>query len=116
MRHKLIALALVLASVSGAATFAPQGFAFTGVHRFVTPNGDRKNDTADFRYENPQDSAGTIRIFELRGRLTATVPIVPGCTTGCSVSWDPRGAADGIYIYVLTIDQTSKSGVVVVVR
>jgi len=116
MLHKIACLALVLMSAAVASPLAPQGFSFTGVNRFVTPNGDTKNDTAVFRYDNSQDSAGTIRIYELRGRQVATVAIDPGCTANCFVTWDPRGYANGIYIYVLTIDQTSKSGVLVVVR
>ena len=40
---KMIAgAALLLAGAAGASTFAPQGFALTGVNRFVTPNNDGK--------------------------------------------------------------------------
>ncbi len=114
MLHKIAGLALVFLSAGVASPIAPQAFSFTGlVNRFVTPNGDGKNDTAVFQYSNPQDSAGTIRIYELRGRQVATVAIDPGAT---SAAWDPRGSADGIYIYVITIDQTATSGVLVVVR
>jgi len=113
MLHKITVLALILVSAGVSSPLAPQGFSFTGVNRFVTPNGDNKNDFAVFQYDNPQDAAGTIRIYELRGRQVATVAIEPGTT---SASWDPRGYANGIYLYVISIDQTAKSGVVVVVR
>lgn len=113
MLHKVVWLALVLIGAGTAAPIAPQAFSFTGVNRFVTPNGDRKNDTAVFRYDNAQDAAGTIRVYEVRGHLVSTIAIEPGTT---SAAWDPRGYANGIYIFVITINQESKSGVLVVVR
>lgn len=113
MLHKIAGLALILASAGVASPFAPQGFSFTGVNRFVTPNGDNKNDLAVFQYANPQDAAGTIHIYELRGRQVASVAIEPGTAFA---SWDPRGYANGVYIYVISIDKTAKSGVLVVVR
>jgi hypothetical protein len=117
MPNKIIGLALLLMSVFFAPPLQAQGFVFTGLlNRFVTPNGDGKNDTAVFQYLNPTDSAGTIRIFELRGRQIASVAIESGCVVNCTAAWDPRGQPNGVYIYVITIDQTSKSGVLVVVR
>lgn len=113
MLHKIAWAALLLIGAGVATPIAPQGFAFTSVNRFVTPNGDNKNDTAVFRYENPQDSAGNIRVYELRGHLVATIAIESGTTFAV---WNPRGLANGVYIYVITIDQASKSGVLVVVR
>jgi hypothetical protein len=113
MLHKIGAWAFLLLSAVGAAPVTPQGFSLTGVNRFVTPNGDSKNDSAVFRYANTFDAAGTIRIYELRGRQVATVDIVPGTTFA---TWDPRGYANGVYVYVISIDQSAKSGVLVVVR
>ncbi len=114
MLHKIAGLALVLISAGFASPFAPSGFSFTGPRtRFVTPNGDGKNDLAVFQYSNPQDSAGTIRIYDIRGRQVATVAIEPGSPFA---SWDPRGYANGVYIYVVTIDMKATSGIVVVVR
>ncbi len=117
MPPKTVIVALLLIGAFLAPPLQAQGFAFTGLlNRFVTPNGDGKNDAAVFQYLNPTDSAGTIRIFELRGRQVAAVSIDPGCVANCFAAWDPRGYANGIYIYVITVDQTSKSGVLVVVR
>lgn len=113
MLHKIVGLALLLIGSGVATPIAPQGFAFAGVNRFVTPNGDRKNDTAVFQYANPQDAAGTIRVYEVRGHLVSTISIEPGST---SAVWNPTGLANGIYIYVITIDRASTSGVLVVVR
>jgi hypothetical protein len=112
--HTLAVLALLLMGGASAAPVAPLGFTFTGVvNRFITPNGDGKNDAAVFQYANAQDSAGVIRIYELRGRQVASIAIEPGTTFA---SWDPRGFASGVYIYVVTIEQASRSGVLVVVR
>jgi hypothetical protein len=117
MPRKIIGLALLLAGAFFAPPLLAQGFAFTGLlNRFVTPNGDGKNDAAVFQYSNQTDSAGTIRIYELRGRQVGSVSIESGCVANCSAAWDPRGQPNGVYIYVFSIDQTSKSGVLVVVR
>jgi len=117
MLHKIAGLALILISAGAASPVAPLGFSFTGVNRFVTPNGDNKNDFAVFQYANPTDAGGTIRIYALRGRQVATIAIEPGaCIASCSVSWDPRGYADGVYIYALSIERATRSGVLVVVR
>ena len=114
MLHKIVGLALFLISAVVAAPITPQGFTFTGLsNRFVTPNNDGKNDYAFFRYSNPADSAGTIRIFELRGRQVASVAIEPGSAVA---TWDPRNYASGVYIYVISIDQTATSGALVVMR
>lgn len=113
MLHKIAWLAVLLIGAGVATPIAPQGFAFTSVNRFVTPNGDRRNDTAVFRYDNPQDSAGNIRVYELRGHLVATIVIEPGSTFA---TWNPSGYPNGIYIYVITIAQASTSGALVVVR
>ena len=117
MLHKIAGLALVLLGAGVASPIVPQSFSFTGLlNRFVTPNGDGKNDNAVFLYDNPSDSMGSINIYELRGHKVATVSIEPGCTSGCTTTWSPQSSANGIYIYVVTIDQTSKYGVLVVVR
>lgn len=114
---KLIAgLALLLASGSSAATFSPLGFALSGVNRFVTPNNDGKNDEAFFRYNNTQGVAGTIRVFELKGRHVATVDMDPLCISPCTVSWNPKGFTSGVYIYTITIGASVLSGSLVVVK
>jgi len=114
MPHKTLGVAILLLGAFFVPPLQAAGFAFAGLlNRFVTPNGDGKNDAAVFQYLNPTDSAGTIRIFELRGRQVASVPIESGTS---SAAWDPRGYANGIYIFVVSIDKTSKSGVLVVVR
>ena len=112
---KPFTLLLTLAAGVFAAGFKTTAFSFTGVaNRFVTPNGDGKNDTATFQFSNPRDSGGTLRIYDVRGHRVAEVSIEP---TASSVSWDPgRNAASGVYIYVISIEQQTVTGAVVVVK
>ncbi len=115
MVHKIAVLALVLLISAGIVeSSTPQSFSLIGlVNRFVTPNGDGKNDMAVFKYINSNDSAGSIRIYELRGRQVATVAIEPGTSFA---AWDPQSYANGVYVYVVAVDQMVKSGLLVVVR
>lgn len=112
--------ALLVATAASAATtgFAPLGFDFSGpTNRMITPNGDGKNDTVTFRFSNPRDSSGTIRIYDLRGHHLIDISIDVGDT---SKSWDGkvggRVVDPGIYIYALTAENRTYSGALVVVR
>lgn len=100
------------------AAYAPSLAVLSGPsNRVVTPNGDGRNDTAHFTFTNPRDAAGTLRIFDRLGRELHSASINPGGTTA---SWDGRASgvtvATGVYIYVLTVDQTTRSGSLLVVR
>ena len=111
----------VLALAAGAATtggFQVRAFSFTGVtNRYITPNGDGKNDTVSFQFSNPRDAAGSIKIYDVRGHAVASLAINPGAQ---SVTWDPRGggqgSAAGVYVYVIQIEDTVTSGAVVVIK
>jgi len=97
---------------------SPRAFDFTGpTNRFITPNGDGLNDGVTFRFANPRDSSGTIRIYALRGRELTSLPISTGDTFK---TWDARAngqtASAGVYIYVLSIEGRTYSGALVVVR
>lgn len=114
---RAVLLAATAASAA-AAGFAPLGFDFSGpTNRMITPNGDGKNDTVTFRFTNPRDSAGTIRIYTLSGHHLVDISIVTGDT---SKSWDGkvggRAVDSGIYIYVLTAENRTFSGALAVVR
>lgn len=103
------------AAVPGA---APLGFDFTGpTNRVITPNGDTFNDSVTFRFANPRDSSGSIRIYDLRGRELRSLPISVGDTTEV---WDARANGQivnaGLYIYVLSVEQRTYSGALLVVR
>lgn len=106
---------LASAAVPG---LAPQGFDFSGTtNRVITPNGDTFNDGVAFRFANPRDSTGSIRIYDLRGRELRSLPINVGDTV---VTWDARAngqtVAAGVYIYVLSIERRTYSGALLVVR
>lgn len=117
-RTTLAALVLACAASALASVNAPAGFDFSGpTNRFVTPNGDGKNDTVTFRFANPKDSSGTIRIYDLRGRHLTDLSISVGDTFK---SWDAkvdgRVVDSGVYVYVLTAESRTYSGALVVVR
>lgn len=116
----LRSLALLLGVMAAAAVpgFAPQAFDFTGpTNRIITPNGDAFNESVSFRFSNPRDSSGAIRVYDLRGREVANLLISVGDT---SKAWDARvngqAVAGGVYIYVLSIESRTYSGAVLVVR
>ncbi len=95
-----------------------QGFAFNGVsNRFITPNGDGKNDNVAFRFSNPRDSAGTVKIYNMRGHLLTTIAVNPGDTVEI---WDARAngslVPSGVYVFVIDVENVVASGAVVVVR
>lgn len=104
------------AGVSGGAR--PLGFTFSGVsNRVITPNGDGRNDNVAFRFSNPRDAAGVVKIYDVRGRLVATLTVNPGDT---SEVWDARSngatVASGLYIFVIAVDGTTTTGAVAVIR
>jgi gliding motility-associated-like protein len=97
---------------------APMGFDFTGTtNRVITPNGDTFNDSVTFRFSNPRESSGYIRIYDMRGRELRSLQIAVGDTTEV---WDARAngqtVAAGVYIYVLSIENRTYSGALLVVR
>jgi len=113
--------AALIALTAGAATtggVGVQGFSFGGVtNRYITPNGDGRNDTVSFRLSNPRDAAGNIKIYDIRGHLISSLAVNPGALFA---TWDPRGGGQavsaGLYIYVIQVEQTVSSGVVVVIK
>lgn len=115
---KTAALYFVILAAAAGPGFAPQGFDFTGPsNRVLTPNGDGFNDSVTFRFSNPRDSTGSIRIYDIRGREVRSLAISVGDTAR---AWDGRSNGQtvtaGIYIYVLSIEQRTYSGAVLVVR
>lgn len=113
-----LALLLGVAAAAAVPGLAPLGFDFAGpTNRVVTPNGDSFNESVTFRFSNPRDSTGAIRVYDLRGREVASLPISVGDT---SKAWDARvngaAVAAGVYIYVLSIESRTYSGAVLVVR
>ena len=119
LRSCLLVVTL-LTGLSAAAAMRAQSFSFSGVsNRFLTPNGDGQNDNVAFKFSNPADSAGTVKIYDLRGHLLTTIAINAG-TGATSAVWDGRVngqvAATGVYIFVIAVESVVASGAVVVVR
>lgn len=96
------------------------GFSFNGVtNRFITPNGDGRNDNVSFTFSNPFDSSGTVKIYDVRGHLVTTIAINSG-TGATSAVWDARAngqiVSSGVYIFVIAVESRVFSGALVVIR
>ncbi|MDE2141724.1 MAG: hypothetical protein KGJ84_04860 [Elusimicrobia bacterium] len=128
----LAALALLAVGVFAQST----SFRFFGpLSRIITPNGDGKNDSALFCFDNPADSDTTGKIYSLLGTEVATMgprqtnvvsgcsalgtPVFPG-TSNQSLSWDGLSnggtVRSGVYIYRITAEMKVFSGTLIVVR
>jgi hypothetical protein len=87
-------------------------------NRFVTPNGDGKNDTVVFTFDNPHDARITGRVLDLRGRVVAS-DLGPGPVQN-SLQWDGtsngRGVPGGVYIYQLDGEGQSFTGTIVILK
>ncbi len=106
------------------------GFSLIGVsNRFITPNGDNKNDVAIFAFNNLALQQVTGKIYDIHGRFVAdmvrasasAVVLGQGCADVNSCQqWDGKANGQtvhtGVYIYVVTATGASYSGVVVVIR
>jgi hypothetical protein len=110
------ALLLALLSVSSAVQRQPGA-----VNRLVTPNGDGYNDTFVFNCYNPRDSAVDAKIYDLSGRVIATMQLkISGGTDFIYVyEWDPNSGGHwpgGVYLYRIRVEQKVYKGTVVVIR
>ncbi|MEQ1920312.1 MAG: hypothetical protein ABL955_14070, partial [Elusimicrobiota bacterium] len=95
-----------------------EGFAFdqAGVsNRFVTPNGDGKNDAVVFTYDNPRDISVRARILDMRGRVIAGD--LPQGPVSNSRAWTPGAAVPGgVYLYQIEADGKTFSGSIVILK
>lgn len=86
-------------------------------NRLITPNGDNKNDTMVFIFDNPQDKNVKGKIYDLRGGLVAHM--TPG-PVGNSLLWDARSGGQvvpgGVYIYQIEAEGAIYNGTVAVIR
>ncbi|MDO8805098.1 MAG: fibronectin type III domain-containing protein [Elusimicrobiota bacterium] len=86
-------------------------------NRLITPNGDNKNDTMVFVFDNPQEKIVKGKIYDLRGALVGTMKAGP---VGNSLVWDAKAGGQavpgGVYIYQIEADATVYNGTVAVIR
>jgi hypothetical protein len=96
----------------------PQAFNFNqaGVsNRLVTPNGDGKNDSVVFTFDNPRDSAVTVRILDIKGKQVAGD--LPQGPISNSKSWTPGPAVPGgVYIYQIESEGQVFTGTIVILK
>jgi gliding motility-associated-like protein len=94
-------------------TFDPS----TITNRFITPNGDGKNDNVVFHVNNPAFIATTGKIFDIRGGFVADMPYDP---LGMNFTWDARSngtvVPSGVYIYQIQAGDQVFNGTVVVIK
>ncbi|MCK5583822.1 MAG: gliding motility-associated C-terminal domain-containing protein [Elusimicrobiales bacterium] len=91
---------------------------FSGLsNRMLTPNGDGKNDTMVFVFDNPRGSVTKGKIFDIRGAFIAKM------TEGeieNSLSWNAKAngaiVPGGVYIYQIEGEGQVYNGTVVVIR
>ena len=125
--RSFLLIVVLLAGVS--AGVSADGFSFNGVsNRFITPNGDGKNENVAFNFTNPAFSSGSVKIYDLRGHLLTTISVnggvnggsVPCVASDTCVVWDARArgsiVSTGVYIYVLAVESVVASGALVVIR
>lgn len=86
-------------------------------NRLITPNGDGKNDTMVFIFDNPQGKEVKGRIYDLRGALVENMRPGP---VGNSLTWDAKAGGrvvpGGVYIYQIDAQGTVYNGTVAVIR
>ncbi len=124
----LAALALPPAAVFCASSALGPSIA---VNKFITPNGDNRNDTFIFRCYNPRDYAVEGRVYDLSGREVGAMRLKQRSEgTGASITpavagiyydleWDPNSGGHkpgGVYIYQVRMETRVFKGTIVVIR
>jgi gliding motility-associated-like protein len=98
---------------TGAFSFNAAGLS----NRFITPNGDGKNDNAVFTFDNPRESQVTGKIFDLKGSLVATMTQGPA---QWSLMWDGMASGQavpgGVYIFQIEAEGQAFNGTIVVIK
>lgn len=86
-------------------------------NRLITPNGDGKNDSMVFVFDNPMDSGVKGRIYDLKGALVAKMVAGP---ISNSLVWDAKSGGQvvpgGVYIYQIESGGNVYNGTVAVIK
>ncbi len=86
-------------------------------NRLITPNGDGKNDTMVFVFDNPSGASAKGTIYDLKGARAASM--TPGPVEN-SLVWDPRAEGrdvpGGVYVYQIESGGEVYNGTAVVIR
>ena len=89
-------------------------------NRTITPNGDGKNDTVVFTFDNPQFSEVTGKIFDLKGAFVGGMSSDPSLDPSTTLIWDGRAGGrvvpGGVYIYQISAEGRTFTGTVVVIK
>jgi gliding motility-associated-like protein len=84
----------------------------------ITPNGDGRNDTVVFTFDNPRASGVSGKIFDVKGRLISEM--LPGPIVDSSLKWDGKAGGmvvpQGVYLYQIQAEGQKFTGTVVVIR
>lgn len=87
-------------------------------NRFLTPNGDGKNDNVVFQFDNPRGAEVTGKIIDLHGRVV--VGSLPPGPLGDSLMWDGTAGGQpvpgGVYIYQISGEEQTYTGTLVIVK
>lgn len=121
LKNLLALLAAAWAAAPTPAPARPAGFGFDSgsglTNRFLTPNGDGRNDFTVLRFSNPRASQVAGEVYDLKGAKVADMTAGPAADT---LMWDGmsggRPVAGGLYVYRLTAEDRAYTGVLVVVR
>ncbi len=99
------------------------GFSFNeaGIsNREITPNGDGKNDTVEFLFDNPKYSAISGQVFDLQGHLISGMQPCADQPASQCLMWDAKSGGrivpGGIYVYQLKGEGKTYTGTVLVIR
>lgn len=119
---------LFICALAQAENYAMRGaletttFTLTKVYPQVfSPNGDRRNDHAEFQFENPRDANPVGKIYDLYGAVVAELKkgdaydalVWDGTTTSGSI------APPGVYVYQIEVTGSESkviSGVIVLAK
>jgi len=101
----------------------PNGFTFNAAgisNREITPNGDGKNDTVEFMFDNPLFSTISGTIYDLKGHRVSGMLTCADQPAWQCLMWDAKSngriVPGGVYVYQIKGEGKTYTGTVVVIR